>query len=219
MKDVLIYWRKRYDGLLLVAGLGTMVMAGWSVYEPGFHKTGEAVLDFAQSSIPARHISQPAIVKIGEAKEVTMIGCWPRIQGDNDMSTSPGDYSPVRCSSNIYIDGQKVMLKVFYRVEEHGGDRTIYSGARTAVLFENTEPDYTIRTVELRGPRLNNFLLYSEGRNVDFKSFDTSDSYWEQLQYRVDSEGDDDTAVGVRGRIVFSVILENTRSVKLAAIL
>ncbi len=204
---------------MLAVGLGTMAMAGWSVYEPGFHKTSEAVLDFAQSSIPARHISEPAIVKVGEVKEVTMIGCWPRIQGDNDMDTSPGDYSPVRCSSNIYIDGQKVMLKVFYRIEEYGGDRTIYSGARTTVLFENTEPDYTIRTVELRGPRLNNFLLYSEGRNVDFKSFDTSDSYWERLQYRVDSEVDDDTAVGIRGRIVFSVILESTRTVKLAAIL
>lgn len=214
VREVLRHWKKRSYYGLIIAGFITMLIALWSMFEPGFHKGGVLIMDFAQGSFPAQYISEPAILKVGEIKDVTMVGCWPRIQGDNVMATRPGDLIPVRCSSNIYIDGQKVMLKVFYRIEEYGGDHTVYSGARTMVLFENSKPEYNIRTVALRGSRLNSFLVYSEGTNLDFKAFDVSDSYWEHLEYRVDSEGDNDLMVGIRGRLTLDVILENNRFVR-----
>lgn len=218
MKEGRKNWKKKTDRAVLAVGLSTMLVAIWALLGSGLHKTGQIIIDFAQKSLPVHYTPGSALVKVAEVKDVTMIGCWPRIQGDNEMDAGPGDYIPVRCSTNIYIDGNKVMLKVFYRIEEYGGDHTVYSGARTTVLYENTRPGYTLRTVELAGPRLNNFVVYTKGSFGDFKSFEVLDSYWENLEYRIDSNGDDDRNIGIRGRLTFSVILESDRAVRLAGI-
>lgn len=194
----------------LLAGFMTMAAAIGSMVEPGLTVQRAIKNDLTLISLPVRY-DDPAILNVTEIRDVNMIGCWPRVAGDSDMDTGAGDYVPIRCSTNIYLDGNRVVLKIFYRIEEYGGDRTIYSGARTTVLFENTKPGYAIRTVGLQGPRLNSFIIYSDGTNRNFRDFATENSYWEYLQYRIDGPAGDDDTVGIRGRLKFTVILENNR--------
>lgn len=203
------YGMRKNGRMILAMGFIAMLLSVWLMSERGFQVTPDIMRRFAQSPLSACTAALPALLKVAEIRDVELIGCWPRIQGDTEVDTDAGEYVPVRCSSNIYIDGEKVMLKVFFRVEEDGGDRTVYSGARTVVLYENDRPGYRISTVELRGPRLNNFILYSAGINTDFRSIGPLDSYWETLEYRVDSPEDDQLHIGIRGRLSFRVVLES----------
>nr|PZN54213.1 MAG: hypothetical protein DIU61_08010 [Bacteroidota bacterium] len=208
-----IHGKGKKGRVILTVGFAAMMLAGWLMLDRGHLVNPDMMRRLAQDPWKVCATALPAPVRIDEVRDIEMIGCWPRIQGDPEMDTSPGDYVPVRLSSNIYIDGEKIILKVFYRIEEDGGDHTVYSGARTFILFENDRPGYHIATVELRGPRLNNFILYSAGVNTDFRSVGPLDSYWETLEYRVDSPDDDQLHIGVRGRLSFTVVLERTNAI------
>jgi hypothetical protein len=199
--------------VILTAGCAAMMLAGWLMLDRGHLVNHDMMRRLAQDPLKVCATALPTPLRIDEVRDIEMIGCWPRLQGDPELDTGPGDYVPVRLSSNIYIDGEKLMLKVFYRIEEDGGDHTVYSGARTLILFENDRPGYHISTVELRGPRLNNFMLYSAGTNTDFRSVGPLDSYWESLEYRVDSPEDDQLHIGIRGRLSFRVVLEKTNAI------
>ncbi|MDV3309887.1 MAG: hypothetical protein LOY03_13845 [Cyclobacteriaceae bacterium] len=207
------YSKSRKGRTILIVGFIAMLLAGWLMLERGLEVNPDMMRRLAQSPLAVYTAALPSPLKVDEVRDINLIGCWPRIQGDTDMSTGPGDYVPVRCSSNIYIDGDKVMLKVFFRIEEDGGDHTVYSGARTVVLFENDRSGYRISTVELQGPRLNNFMLYSAGVNTDFRSVGPLDSYWETLEYRIDSPADDQLHIGIRGRLSFRVVLERANAI------
>lgn len=205
--------KSKYGRVILAVGFVAMLVSGWLMLQRGFQLNPGMMRRIAQSPLSVYTVAFPSVLRMDEVRDVELVGCWPRIQGDAEMSTGPGAYVPVRCSSNIYIDGDKVMLKVFFRIEEDGGDQTVYSGARTVVLFQNNRPGYRISTVELRGPRLNNFILYSAGINTDFRSVGPLDSYWETLEYRVDSPEDDQLHIGIRGRLSYRVVLERANAI------
>jgi hypothetical protein len=204
------YGKRTTDRIILLIGFIAMLLSCWLMLERVFQVRPGVVPGWAQSPLSFCLAALPAPVKVSEVRDIELIGCWPRIQGDAEMDTDPSDYVPVRCTSNIYIDDDKVMLKVFFRIEEDGGDHTVYSGARSVILFKNDRPGFRISTVELRGPRLNNFILYSAGFNTEFRSIGPLDSYWETLEYRIDSPEDDQLHIGIRGRLSFRVILERT---------
>lgn len=212
--DLFTPYSKSTNGrMILVVGFIAMLFASWLMRDRVFQIVPGVMPQWAQGPLFIYKAAGQSPLRLPETRDIELIGCWPRIQGDPEMDTGPGDYIPVRCSSNIYIDGNKVMLKVFFRVEEDGGDHTIYSGARTVVLFVNDRPDFRISTVELRGPRLNNFILYSAGVSKDFRSMGPLDSYWETLEYRIDSPEDDQLHIGIRGRLSFSVVLEKANAI------
>lgn len=198
------------DGIstVMIMAFLTVVINSEAKENAGSNSAKLIAKDLFTNTLSASDKDGPLNVSIAGSKEVSMIGNWPRLSGDGDMDTDAGDYVPVRCSTNIYIDGNKIVLKVFFRIEEYGNDHTIYSGAKTMVIFENTRPGYVIKTVELNGPRLNNYLVYSDGRNYDFRNFETADSYWDYLQYRIDGPGDDTDTIGIKGSLKFNVILE-----------
>lgn len=199
--------------MILAVGFIAMLLSIGFMFERGFLVDPDMMRRLAESPLSVYTAALPSPMKVNQERDIELIGCWPRIQGDTEMDTGPGDYVPVRCSSNIYIDGDKVILKVFFRIEEDGGDHTVYSGARTVVLFENDRSGYRISTVELRGPRLNNFILYSAGVNTDFRSVGPLDSYWQTLEYRIDSPSDDQLHIGIRGRLSFRVVLEKANAI------
>jgi hypothetical protein len=207
MKDLNQSFNKALYFLVLAGFMPVMIPAD-SIAAPNLKVTEKIANNLSLKSLTRQSNADPVSVSVAASKEVSMIGEWPNISGDKDMDTDAGDYVPVRCSTNIYIEGNKLILKVFYRIEEYGGDHTIYSGARTTVLYENKNPDYSIRTVELEGSRLNNFFVYSDGRNYEFRDFHTSGTYWDYLQYRIDGPGDDKDVVGIRGSLKFNVILQ-----------
>src|SRR5690606_40154670 len=77
VSEILRYWKQRSSGGLMIAGFITMLIALWSISEPGFHKTRKLIEDFAQTSIPVEYTPEPVLLRSAEIKDVTMVGCWP----------------------------------------------------------------------------------------------------------------------------------------------
>jgi len=152
-------------------------------------------------------MEMPIITTETVDRNIFLIGGWPLVRGDANMDTDGNDRVPVKCDSRLQVNDNTIYLEVYFYCQEFGGNHTTYSGSRRIVVYQ-CPAGKRIRSIN--ATTTENFSALSIGQNHSFRSFvKSSVSHWYNLMYRIDGpHSNDNQVVGVRGRLLFSVNLE-----------
>ncbi len=153
---------------------------------------------------------EPEQIDTAITKSIDAFGGWKHLGGDRDMNTNSNDRVPVRCSSALVLQGErKVVLKVTFHCEEHGGDHTRFGSTREFLVYE-AQQGQRILSGSAKGGLECSMTGGTVGRNHGYNSFsrpELDSSFWKTLRFRVDSKRSDDSdAVGVGGDLEFKVV-------------
>jgi hypothetical protein len=141
---------------------------------------------------------------------VVATGGGRNTSGDCEMDTSDSDRVPAFARTELKLDSarEEVVLHVFYRVEEFGGNHTIIEVDQEKVVY-SAPSGSTIAKIEAEGGQIQEFNGQTIGRNWSWNNFDRAgQTYWTWIQFKVDEKGKDCNQVGIRGNINFRVMLE-----------
>ena len=145
-------------------------------------------------------------------RQLEEFGTWGNSSvGDNEMDTDNGDVIPVKCTTEIVPTDFRIMLKISFYIREDGGDHTTFNNTIEREVSKAPAGKKIIDVKVKGGAYLVGFEQESRGQNHGPTLFrNTSESYWKNLRFVVDGPGsDDNTRIGVAGRMEFTVVMEN----------
>lgn len=144
----------------------------------------------------------PAIIDHLVEYSLNAIGDWPRTGGDCDMDCDGGDCVPVIGRLAVEPSGNNVVLSVYFYTKENGGDGTTFDGTKYITI---STPGHV---VGISGSTSCESSETSCGERHDWYTFSSQCSLATDLQYRVDSSGDDCDIVGLKGTVRFTARIQ-----------